>query len=127
MTTPARLVTADPRFAEGVALFNSGRYFDAHEVWESLWRDCTTPDRRFVHALIHAAVALYQWGRGNRTGARLQFDRGRAKASEYAPDHLGLDSAGLWQAIAAVLDAPPGSRLESDITPTLRSHDKDRR
>lgn len=99
---------ADPRFARGVELFNAGRHFDAHEEWEHLWRSCPESDRRFVHSLIHAAVALYQCGRGNATGARTQLARGRAKAAGYPPGHLGVDGARLWADVAAALDSPAG-------------------
>lgn len=99
---------ADPRFARGVELFNAGRYFDAHEEWEHLWRECDQSDRRFVQSLIHAAVALYQWNRGNTAGAPTQLARGRAKAGEYPPNHLGVDAVRLWADLAAALDAPAG-------------------
>lgn len=98
----------DLRFARGVELFNAGRYFDAHEEWEHLWRECGESDRRFVQSLIHAAVALYQWGIGNATGARTQLTRGRAKAGEYPPAHLGVDATRLWADVAAALDSPAG-------------------
>lgn len=94
----------DPRFAHGVELFNAGRHFDAHEEWEHVWRGCGESDRRFVQSLIHAAVTLYQWGRGNATGARTQLARGRAKAGAYPPTHLGVDAARLWADVAAALE-----------------------
>ena len=99
---------ADPRFARGVQLFNAGRHFDAHEEWEHLWRSCPQSDRRFVQSLIHAAVALYQWGRGHATAARTQLARGTAKAAEYPPAHLGVDAARLWADVAAALDSTGG-------------------
>jgi hypothetical protein len=100
--TPA----TDPRFARGVLLFNAGRHFDAHEEWELVWRECPTSDRRFVHSLIHAAVALYQWGRGNLTAARTQLARGVAKAADFPPVFLGVDAARLWADVAAALGSP---------------------
>jgi uncharacterized protein len=100
---------ADPRFARGIALFNAGRHFDAHEEWEHLWRECGQSDRRFVQSLIHAAVALYQWGRGNATAARTQLARGRSKAQDYPPAYLGVDAARLWADVTAALESggPP--------------------
>jgi uncharacterized protein len=100
---------ADPRFALGVQLFNAGRHFDAHEEWERVWRSCPPSDRRFVQSLIHAAVALYQWGRGKPTAARTQLARGAAKAAEFPPVYLGVDAARLWADVAAALD-PSGGR-----------------
>ena len=68
-------------------------YFEAHEVWEDLWHDCPSADRRFVQSLIQAAVALYHWGRGNAAGAQRLFDSGRNYMAPYRPRHLGLDVA----------------------------------
>jgi len=129
MTTPDSDLTTDPQLADGAALFNCGRYFEAHEVWEQIWRECPDTDRRFVQSLIHAAVALYQWERGNRIGAVTQAERGRAKAAEYPPGYLGLDTHALWIAIRRVLDPPLGSappRVQFTVLPHDRTHD-DRR
>src|SRR5262245_57419384 len=55
----------DPRYLAGVLFFNRRDFFEAHEVWEDLWQECTGPERKFVQALIQAAVALYHFGNGN--------------------------------------------------------------
>lgn len=99
---------ADPRFAHGVELFNTGRHFDAHEEWEHVWRVCPAPDRRFVQSLIHAAVTLYQWSRGNLVGARTQLERGMAKARDYPAVYLGVDIGQLWADVAVAFDSPGG-------------------
>jgi predicted metal-dependent hydrolase len=31
----------DPGFDRAVALFNAGAFFEANEVWERLWLDCS--------------------------------------------------------------------------------------
>ena len=59
----------DTRYLAGIGHFNRGEYFEAHEVWEGLWRDCAAADRLFYQSLIQAAVALYHWSNGNRVGA----------------------------------------------------------
>lgn len=109
MSEACSTTAADPHFRRGVELFNAGRHFDAHEWWEHVWRSCPQSDRRFVHSLIHAAVALYQWRRGNATAARTQLARGTAKAAACPPCHLGVDAARLWADVAAALDSPAGA------------------
>lgn len=99
----------DLRFAAGVGLFNRGEFFDAHEVWEDLWRDCAAADRRFYQALIQAAVALYHFGRGNLTGAARLYRSGRRYMEPYRPAHLGLAVDPFWDAMAAHLAAALGS------------------
>src|SRR6476660_6390445 len=92
---------ADPRYLAGVAAFNAGDYFAAHEVWEELWRDCPAADRRFYHSLIQAAVALYHADRGNRTGAERLKTAGREKAAGYSTWYRGVDLADFWRAVDA--------------------------
>lgn len=104
----------DPRFLEGIDLFNRGEFFDAHEVWEDLWRDCAAPDRRFYQALIQAAVALHHFERGNHTGAARLYHSGRRYMEPYRPAHLGLAIDPFWDAMAAHL-APA---LGNDGAPT---------
>lgn len=39
-------------FREGAALFNEGRFFEAHEAWEKDWRKIPEPDRQQTQAMI---------------------------------------------------------------------------
>ncbi len=100
--------TPDPRYLAGIDLFNRGEYFDAHDVWEELWTDCPSADRRFYQSLIQAAVALYHWGRRNPTGARRLFSSGRAYMAPYRPAHRGLAVDDFWRQVEAALADPPG-------------------
>src|SRR5947209_4264322 len=36
----------DPRYLGGILFFNMRDFFEAHEVWESIWLDCAGPERR---------------------------------------------------------------------------------
>ncbi len=87
----------------GISLFNAGEFFEAHDVWEEWWQDCTTADRRFFQALIQAAVALYHFGRGNYTGAARLFYSGKRYMEPYRPAYLGLDVDGFWRKMEAHL------------------------
>ncbi|MBY0459869.1 MAG: DUF309 domain-containing protein [Gemmataceae bacterium] len=93
----------DPRFLAGVDLFNAGEFFDAHEVWEDLWHECASPERRFYQALIQAAVALYHFGRGNLTGAARLYQSGRKYMEPFRPAFLGVTVDAFWDALAAHL------------------------
>ncbi len=57
-------------YLEGIAHFNAGRYFDAHEVWEEIWLRSSGDTKVFYQMLIQAAVGLYHYERGNARGAR---------------------------------------------------------
>ncbi len=92
--------------AEGVDLFNSGRYWDAHEVWERAW----TPDRRgadsgFYKGLIQVAAGCLHYGRRNRRGAMNKWRTGADYLRPYLPHHLGVHLAPLVETIDGFLDA----------------------
>jgi uncharacterized protein len=56
---------------EGLIFFDAGRYFDAHEAWEALWKATPPgPARLFYQGLIQGAVGLHHYSKGNQTGAR---------------------------------------------------------
>lgn len=90
-------------FLYGVDLFNRGEYFAAHEVWEELWMECAASERRFVQALIQAAVAVYHFGRSNHLGASRLFHSGRRYMEPYRPFHCGLDIDEFWRQMEAYL------------------------
>ena len=61
----------DPDFQEGARLFNEGKYFEAHEAWELLWRRTPAGSEREVYqGLIQLAAACHHLVRGEAAGAR---------------------------------------------------------
>lgn len=93
----------DPRYLKGAELFNAADFFQAHEEWEELWMECDPPDRRFFQGLIHAAVAVYHFNRGNHTGAKRLFGSGRRYCGLYPNPHHGLDHIAFWLAMEQFL------------------------
>jgi uncharacterized protein len=70
----------------GVELFNTGEYFEAHEVWEEIWTAERGPRRVFLQALIHCAVAMHHHSTGNALGAVRQFRKAIAKLERFPPE-----------------------------------------
>lgn len=100
------MIADDPRFAEGIACFDAGHYFEAHEVWEDLWRALPRAehpggDRLFVQGLIQLAVSLEHWRRGNPRGARGQWQKALAKLSDCGDLRCGVPLARLLAETAA--------------------------
>jgi predicted metal-dependent hydrolase len=81
----------DPRFLEGVRLFNECEFFEAHDIWEELWSDYQGPSRKFYQGLIQVAVCLHHFGNGNTRGAKKLYFGSRGYLQEYRPKHLGVD------------------------------------
>jgi predicted metal-dependent hydrolase len=87
----------DPRYLAGILLFNAHDFFEAHEVWEDLWLECTRPERSFYQGLIQAAVALLHFGNGNVRGAVKLYRTSRDYLLKYTSPFLGLDLTAFWQ------------------------------
>lgn len=66
------------RLGQALSLFNEGRFFDAHEALEDLWRDApkNTPARRHLQGLVQLAVAFHHHSTGNCVGALSVLKRG---------------------------------------------------
>src|SRR5262245_36920948 len=77
---------SDPLQA-GINYFNEGRYFEAHEVWEDMWRSARGPLRLFYQGLVQAAVGLHHLNHGNLNGATAQLKKSLSKLEEY-PDRF---------------------------------------
>lgn len=69
------------RLREGVAAFNRGEFFEAHELLEEIWlpHALGSPPRVFLQALIQTAVGFFHWERGKLPQAAKQFERARLK------------------------------------------------
>ena len=61
----------------GLALFNSGHFFDAHEALEDVWREAPRHGdrRRHLQGLVQLAVAFHHQSTGNRVGACSVLER----------------------------------------------------
>src|SRR6201987_3609031 len=43
-------------FHRGLELFNLTHFYDAHEVWEDVWRAAPAAEKKFLQGLIQIAV-----------------------------------------------------------------------
>src|SRR6266699_6499356 len=91
---------------EGVDLFNSGRYWDAHEVWERDWTpDRKAPDAGFYKGLIQVAAGCLHYTRHNRRGAVNKWRTGADYLRPYVPRHHGVVLEPRVRAVDGYLEA----------------------
>jgi predicted metal-dependent hydrolase len=98
------------RIAEGLALVRDGRGFEAHELFEDLWRAAEPGERDLYQGLVHVAVATYQDGRGNAVGRTRQLEKSLRRLGPYAPAYEGvaIDPLLTWaEAALAAGRCPP--------------------
>ncbi len=105
-------------YQHGIALFNAGEFFEAHEVLEDIWRPAAGTERRFLQGLIQIAVALHHFSTGNRVGAQSLLARGAAKLDGLPDTYLQVrvgalrEQAEAWRRhLAGEAPQPPFPRL----------------
>jgi len=91
-----------PLLEDGIIFFNAGRYFEAHEAWEDLWRPARGPLRLFYQGLVQAAVGMHHLSRGNLNGARAQLAKSLSRLEQYPDRFCGIDNGSLIRDLRSV-------------------------
>jgi predicted metal-dependent hydrolase len=66
-----------PRARDGIALFNRGEYFEAHEALEDAWKEEKNDVRDLYRGILQIAVTYLHITRGNYNGAVKVYDRSK--------------------------------------------------
>ena len=106
----------------GLEHWNAGRFFPAHEAWETCWKQAKeTPDAEFFKGLSQLGAGYVHLLRGNQHGAYTLLRRGANRILQYADGHRGVD---VRKVAAAVLShalyielAERHRRPSVDLTP----------
>ena len=80
-----------PSAALGLRLFNSGRYFEAHEALEHAWLDEPTEIRDLYRGILQAAVVYLHITRRNYSGALKVFERSKKWLNKWPEKCRGID------------------------------------
>ncbi len=80
----------------------AGRWFPAHEAWETAWKQARdTDDAEFFKGLSQMGAGYVHLLRGNAHGAVTLLRRAARRVGGYAPGHRGIDTAALFDALEA--------------------------
>lgn len=87
----------DALFDEGLAAYEAGDYYEAHEKWEELWNSEDDDDHRlFLQALIQIASAMHKLTRNvEPRGALRLLDRALEKTAHLPAVYGGIALASL--------------------------------
>jgi hypothetical protein len=90
-------MTFGERYQLGIRHFNAREFYDAHEVWEDVWRESRGMEKQFLQGLIQAAVALHHHSTGNVVGACSLMERARRNLAECPAEFGGIRLAALLE------------------------------
>lgn len=91
------VATVDEALAEFRALFDAGRFFEAHEFGEFIWKhpDVAEADRDYWKGVTQVAVGCVHIQRRNAVGADKLLARATAHLDRYPAVHAGVAGADL--------------------------------
>lgn len=82
-------------YLEGIRLFNSGAYFECHEMLEDIWHPSEGLDRLHYQGIIQAAIALEHMKKGNQVGTQGLYEKACEKWTQLPAEYMGVDLKGL--------------------------------
>lgn len=105
------------RFQGFLECFNRQRYFEAHEVLETVWLHDRGPRRNFYKALIQVAAVFLKLEQGKRDPAARLARRALTHLEPYRPACAGLDVTEIGGWLEAVVRGE--NRLANSDPPRL--------
>jgi predicted metal-dependent hydrolase len=103
---------------EGIEHFNAGRFWHAHESWESLWLRAAGEEKEFLRGLIQLAAAYHHVQRGTTSGAARLFVSALERLARSAPGTLAIERDMAERMARKHLDAiRRGERIDASELP----------
>lgn len=80
-----------PRALLGIKLFNTQKYFEAHEELEFAWREEKGPIRELYRGILQVGVGYYHIQNRNYRGGKIMLERAQKWLKPYPKICLGVD------------------------------------
>ncbi len=93
-----------PHAAEGLRLFNEGKYFEAHEALEIAWLEEKSKVRDLYRGILQVGVAYLHITRGNYHGAVKVYGRSQKWLKDFPSVCRGIEVADLRKDAEAVIE-----------------------
>jgi hypothetical protein len=72
--------------------FDAGRFFPAHEAWETVWKQSKgTSDEEFFKGLSQLGAGYTHYRRGNPHGTHVLMRRALSRITSFPSPHHGID------------------------------------
>ena len=109
-----RTAVSSAEFAEGVALFNRGYHWEAHERWEEAMRNAEGEAKGFLQGFVQAAAGVSFLAAGKNDNACYLFLKAADNLRKFADVDAGVAYAPLLEWMGEAL------RADGSGTPELR-------
>jgi predicted metal-dependent hydrolase len=90
-------------YLDGIELFNSHEFFEAHEVWEDIWHMAYGIKHEYYQGIIQCSVALEHYRRSNPRGVVSLFKSYNQHFVHVPSTFMGLDVKSFLEKMHEVL------------------------
>ena len=102
-SSPACSRSIHPLAREGIALFNRGEFYEAHELLEDAWHDEQSEVRELYRGILQIAVMYFHITRGNYEGAVKMYERSQKWLIRWPDVCQGVNVKGLLRDAQTVM------------------------
>src|SRR6266550_25745 len=107
-------LSLEENYRLGVDHFDAGRYFPAHEAWETCWKQARgTDDAEFFKGLSQLGAGYVHLLRGNAHGAKTLLRRAERRIGSYPDGSRGVRT----KQLAAKLETDAAAVERGDLVP----------
>jgi predicted metal-dependent hydrolase len=100
--------------------FDAGRFFQAHEAWETVWKQSKrTPDEEFFKGLSQLGAGYTHYRRGNPHGTHTLMRRALSRITRYGTTHHGIDLERLAAEVERQAEAVEAAEAAGEPLPEL--------
>lgn len=100
---------------KGLQHFNQGDFYEAHEYFETAWRQTDDPLREFYRALIHVSGGFFRLTQERPGAAKKFFTHALRWLREFPSPILGIDTAALKAHLLQMIEAIDQNRDAESI------------
>jgi len=99
-------------FEKGVEYFNSGYFFEAHDVFEEIWMDDREESKVFYQGLVQLSTGYYHFIMRNLNGTKSQLNKGITKLSKFKPVYEDIHVSEIIDSVESFLSEIDGKSVE---------------
>ena len=85
-------------------LFNSQRWYEAHDAFEDIWNGLDGDERQVIQGILQVSVSQFHLGKGNINGAMILLGEGLGRIKTRQRIKIGMDLKSLCQTLEILLN-----------------------
>ena len=93
----------DDSLYEALNLFNSHKWYEAHDAFEEIWNSVDGDERQIIQGILQVSVSQFHLSKGNLNGATILLGEGLGRIKTRTKINLGIDLESFCQCLENLL------------------------